>query len=98
MNQSIAVNVKILDKEYNIGCSPEEKQLLKTSADFLDEQMRDIRKAGVIGTEKIAVLAALNITKELLQTQTDAEQSKSLQDGLSALSEQLNASIASLKK
>ena len=63
-----AAVVKILDKEYRVNCPPENKEALIEAANFLSEKMRDIRAAGkVIGLERIAVMAALNISHELLQ-------------------------------
>ncbi len=62
------VSVSILDKEYLIACPPEEQSALLQSARYLDEQMREIRSSGKIhGLERIAVMAALNITHSLLQ-------------------------------
>ncbi|WP_177420745.1 cell division protein ZapA [endosymbiont of Lamellibrachia barhami] len=62
------ITVLILDKEYRVTCEPEERESLIDTARFLDDRMRDIRKAGrVIGTERIAVMAALNIAHELLE-------------------------------
>lgn len=62
-----AVTVHILDKEYMISCPEEEKHDLMRSADYLDMKMREIRDSGkIIGTDRIAVMAALNISHELL--------------------------------
>jgi cell division protein ZapA len=62
------IKVQILGKEYPISCPEEEQHDLLISARFLDEKMRQIRSTGrVIGTERIAVMAALNIAHELLQ-------------------------------
>ncbi len=64
----LQVPVRILDKEYTIACPAEERDGLLESARILNDKMRDIRSSGkVIGSERIAVLAALNITHELLQ-------------------------------
>lgn len=64
------VTVHILDKDYLIACPPEETRDLMRSADYLDMKMREIRDSGkIIGTDRIAVMAALNISHELL-TQT----------------------------
>lgn len=63
------VSVTILDKEYQVACPPEQQAELLMSAQHLDQQMRAIRNTGkVIGLERIAVMAALNISHELLQT------------------------------
>jgi len=62
------VTVRILDKDYLIACQPEERDGLLVSARHVDERMREIRKSGrVIGTDRIAVMAALNLAYELLQ-------------------------------
>jgi len=68
VNPPNTVTVKILDKEYQVACPPEQEAELITSAKYLDKQMRGIRDTGkVIGLERIAVMAALNISYELLQ-------------------------------
>ncbi len=68
MSQPHSVTVKILDKEYQVACPEEQEAQLLVSAKYLDKQMRSIRETGkVIGLERIAVMAALNISYELLQ-------------------------------
>lgn|SRR5690606_39233077 len=62
------VYVTILDKDYQIACPPEEREALHDAADELDQRMRAIRNTGsVIGLERIAVMAALNLCHELQQ-------------------------------
>lgn len=62
------VTVSILDKDYQVACPAEQQAELLVSASYLDNQMRAIRDTGrVIGLERIAVMAALNISHELLQ-------------------------------
>lgn len=62
-------SVTILEKEYQVACPQDQQAELLLSARHLDEQMRAIRSTGkVIGLERIAVMAALNISHELLQT------------------------------
>lgn len=66
--EMIQVPVRILDKEYTIGCPVEEREALLETARVLNDKMREIRNSGkVIGTERIAVMAAINLTHELLQ-------------------------------
>ncbi|HEY7775209.1 MAG TPA: cell division protein ZapA [Kineobactrum sp.] len=68
MTTTNTFSVHILDKEYQIACPEEQQAELITSARYLDKQMRSIRNSGkVIGLERIAVMAALNISHELLQ-------------------------------
>jgi len=60
------VTVTILDKEYQVACPPDQQQGLTDAAKYLDTQMRKIRGNGkVVGLERIAVMAALNIAHEL---------------------------------
>ncbi len=67
------VSVSILDKEYQVACPVDQQPELLRSAQHLDQQMRAIRSTGkVIGLERIAVMAALNISHELLQARSGA--------------------------
>lgn len=76
------MRVRILDKEYLVACDEKEQDDLVASARFLDEKMREIRAAGrIVGTERIAVMAALNIVHELLRERGRGED---LEEGLSA--------------
>jgi len=63
------VHVKILEKEFQLGCSPEERGDLLDSVELLNSKMREIRDSGkVTGIDKIAILAALNLANELIQS------------------------------
>lgn len=67
-DRTVRVAVKILEKEYQIACQPEERTALLDSAEYLNAKMREIRDSGsVLGVDRIAVMAALNITNELLK-------------------------------
>jgi len=66
--EQIPVTVRILEKEYRVACSPLEQEGLLASAQLVDRRMREMRQSGrIIGPERIAVMAALNIAHELLQ-------------------------------
>jgi cell division protein ZapA len=67
------VDVSILDRQYRIACPDEERESLMAAVDYLDKKMREIKDSGKIaGTDRIAVMAALNITHELLAAKTGA--------------------------
>jgi cell division protein ZapA len=69
LSEQTRVNVKILEKEYQIGCAPEDRAALLESAEMLNAKMREIRDGGrVVGLERIAVMAALNLANELLRS------------------------------
>jgi cell division protein ZapA len=68
MSSEAPVSVNILDREFLIGCTPEEKPGLIAAASYLDAKMREIRNnARSAGVDRIAVMAALNIAHELMQ-------------------------------
>jgi cell division protein ZapA len=70
------IKVLLLGKEYPISCSREEEHDLLLAARYLDEKMRAIRDNGpVIGTERVAVMAALNIASELIQARNTRKSS-----------------------
>lgn len=77
-DRTVRVSVRILEKEYQVACLPEERSELLDSAEYLNAKMREIRDAGnIIGLDRIAVMAALNLANELLKIRnrgaTDSE-------------------------
>jgi cell division protein ZapA len=63
------VSVRILEKDYHVACPVEERAALLDSAEYLNRKMREIRDSGkVVGLDRIAVMAALNITHDLLES------------------------------
>ncbi|WP_068857610.1 cell division protein ZapA [Perlucidibaca aquatica] len=77
MNPEVStLDVFILDKAYKIASPLAEQDNLRRAAQYLDRKMREIRGSGkVLGLERIAVIAALNIAHELLslRQQTSGE-------------------------
>ena len=68
------INVNILGKEFQVSCPEEEQEALLVAASQLDRRMREIRESGkVIGLERIAIMAGLNITHEFLQAKDRAD-------------------------
>lgn len=96
MSAAKTVSVQILDKEYCIACPPEAQQNLQQAAQYLDRKMREIRASGkLIGADRIAVMAGLNITHELLQKQSQQEQhTKQTHKTLHGLLERANTVLA----
>ena len=63
------VSIRILEKEYHISCPMEERSDLLDSAEYLNSKMREIRDSGkVVGLDRIAVIAALNLANELIRS------------------------------
>ena len=63
------LDVNIMGREFRVACPEAEQQSLLDSVAYLDKKMRDIRDKGkVVGAERIAIMAALNIAHEFLGT------------------------------
>ncbi|MDD3329341.1 MAG: cell division protein ZapA [Zoogloea sp.] len=63
------LDIKLLGREYRVGCKTEEKDALQTAVNYLDEKMRDLADKTNSAGERLAVMTALNITHEFLQHQ-----------------------------
>ena len=74
MNQkSKSLDVTIMGRTYKVACSEEERNALLSAVAYLDRKMGEIKSAGrVASAERIAVMAALNITHELLSSRNNA--------------------------
>jgi cell division protein ZapA len=94
------VEVNLLGRTYRVACSDEEREGLMQAVAYLDAKMNEIRKTGkVMGAERIAVMAALNVAHELLSvrigTGFDVGQAKRR---ISALESRLEEAIAKQEK
>ncbi len=71
MNETTTqVSVRILDKEYQVACPASERTDLLDSAEALNAKMLEIRDSGrIVGLDRIAVMAALNMANDLLHAQ-----------------------------
>ena len=93
MNNQVAhVSVRILDKEYLVACPPEERTDLLDSAEVLNAKMREIRDSGsIVGLDRIAVMAALNMANDLLHAQArDNEIEGNLSNRLKLISDRVD--------
>lgn len=91
------VAVSILGKEYQVACPAQQHAELLLSARYLDEQMRAIRATGkVIGLERIAVMAALNIAHELLRARNADPADQAVQASPARADTEARADCASL--
>ena len=69
MTDAQPINISILDKDYKVACPVGEQSALLESARFLDLKMREVRDTGnIMGSERIAVITALNMANDLLST------------------------------
>ena len=87
------VSVRILEKEYQVSCPADERTDLLDAAELLNSKMREIRDSGkVVGLDRIAVMAALNMTNELLKTKAKEDSIEStLRPRLKVLNERVDS-------
>lgn len=99
MNDRTArVSIRILEKEYQVACPTEERTDLLDAAEYLNGKMREIRESGaVMGLDRIAVMAALNLSNELLKLKrtggVSSEGEAELVDKMRLLRERVESAI-----
>ncbi|MBB1088328.1 cell division protein ZapA [Lysobacter sp. SG-8] len=75
MSKSTPVSIRLLDREYTVGCEPEEQDSLLEAARLLDGKMREVRGGNrMAALDRVAVLAALNLAHELQQLKQEEGQ------------------------
>lgn len=92
-NTSSQVSVRILDKEYQVACPANERTDLLDSAEALNAKMLEIRDSGrIVGLDRIAVMAALNMANDLLHAQArDKSLDGDLSDRLKLISDRVES-------
>ena len=74
MSEQETISISIFDKSFKVSCPPDEVQALRDSAHYLDKKMREVKSAHIVmGLDRVAVMAALNIANELLTATRDRE-------------------------
>jgi cell division protein ZapA len=89
------MRVNILDKEYLVACPDGERDALFASAEFLSQKMKEIRDSGkIVGADRIAVMAALNLAHELLEQRHTGDQVQhSVSSRIRALQEKIDLAL-----
>lgn len=98
-SSSKAVDVKIMGREFTISCTEEEREGLLSAVSYLNKKMSEISDAGkVIGVERIAIMAALNLSHELLNTKSGDVNIGDVKRRLNAMQDSIDAQLAALSK
>ena len=103
-DRSLTLDVTILGRGYRVACKESERDELLQAVQFLDRRMREIRdSAKVAGSERIAVMAALNIAHELLRSKSTAPatsgfDSAAIQRRISAMQTAIDRAMAEQEK
>ena len=101
MSESFArVTIRILEKEYHVACPAEEQPALIASAELLNRKMREIRDSGkVVGLDRVAVMAALNLANEFLKAKNSDEELQSIVGlRIRAMRERLDEALGPVKQ
>ncbi len=98
MSKIEPLTITIMGKEYRVACPEEEKDNLLASANLLNEKLREIKQQGsVIGTERIAIMVALNMSHEILHNEALATENDDLNQRIDAISERINDSMRNIQ-
>ena len=88
------VNISIMGRDFSVACPPHEQEDLLEAARFLDKNMKEIQKSGkIIGAERCAVMAALNITNDLLKLQKATAGQEKVQEKLAHLQSRIDEAL-----
>ena len=95
----VPVTVRILDREYQVACPEDEKDALLDSARDLNERMKAIRDTGkVVGVDRIAVMAALNLARELLEQHDQERGRDEAERRLRAINRKLESTLDNVRQ
>lgn len=98
MSGDSSLVIHLLDKEYRVACPPGAQDNLLRAARYLDDQMREVRQANVIGLERIAIMAALNMSHELLEARERLDSSPDSDERVEALLNRLESEIRAFEE
>jgi cell division protein ZapA len=98
-NDKNAVSINVLGREFRVGCPEGEQKQLMASVDYLNRKMKEVRDTGkVVGNERIAIMAALNIAHEMMSNGGKASASvvdnAAIKRRILAMQEALDAAFA----
>jgi cell division protein ZapA len=102
-DRTITLDISILGHDYRVACKESERTELMQAVQFLDRRMREIRDAGKIaGAERIAVMAALNISNEMLRSKSvpvaSAFDTATIQRRISSMQSAIDRAMAEQEK
>jgi len=93
-----AMTVSLLGREFRVGCPEGEERQLMASVDYLNKKLKEVRDTGkVVGNERIAIMAALNIAHESLTNPGKAHagvDSAAMKRRIASMQETLEAALA----
>ncbi len=92
------LDIRIMDKDYRVACPHDQQASLKDSATFLNDRLNEIkRKGSIIGTERIAIMVALNLAHELLGSQESAGDFEDIDDRMLNLQKKIDIALRDIE-
>jgi cell division protein ZapA len=96
MANNVSLDVAIMGREFRVACPEDEREGLLQAVSFLDRKMREIRDSGkVIGLERIAIMAAINITHDYLSSKPIEPDTREYREQLGKMTKLLDQALAS---
>ena len=93
------VKVSIMQREFTIACGKDENQSVVEAAAYLDKQMRTVTKgAQVLGVDRCAIMAGLNISHELLELRKTIGDDEQINSRLQSLHEQIDKAVTNIQR
>ena len=93
--QNVSLDVAIMGREFRVTCPEDEREGLLQAVTYLDRKMREIRETGkVIGLERIAIMAAINITHDFLSARPVEPDHTEYTGRLSQITDMLDQALA----
>ena len=91
------VKITIAGRDFSIACPAEEEDNLQEAARYLDKNMQEIQKTGkIIGADRCAIMAALNITNELLDLKRKTAGNTDIEQRLQAMQEKIDHAVENI--
>ncbi len=98
-NKERGVKIKVMRREFTVACTDEDRQGLIEAAVYLDKLMNDINNSGkVLGMERCAIMAALNISHDLLQLRKEIGENGDLTSRLSKLYNRIDRAVTEFQQ
>jgi cell division protein ZapA len=95
MSKMTTLDFSVLGRDFSVACPENERDNLLAAANYLDAKMQEIQKSGkVVGQDRIAIMAALNIAYELLTSQPGDTHSISAKQKVRDLQNKVDQAIA----
>jgi len=96
MANNVSLDVAIMGREFRVACPEEEREGLLHAVSYLDRKMREIRDSGkVIGLERIAIMAAVNITHDYLSARPAEPDTREQRQRIEQMTKLLDQALAS---